>query len=363
MWKKTDGRTAVKKNESDFRLLLNAVKGPALVVENGKILMANREGESLFPLAEKLDGSIVQALQEGVYAAAGVTVRGARWDMAATPLSRGHLLVFSRPATDRLTDGMQAVACAMQEPVNTLATSLEAVGESLRDRDGELDRSFAYALRSQYALMRILRSVGDAASLEDGDAALDLSCVYLDDLCREVCGECAGLTELCGVTLRCELGAQAVATAADRYKLRRMLMHLLSNALAACGEGDTITLGFSVDHGAAVLTVEDTGSGIPADVLSTVFYRAGEKTLPDAREKGIGLGLRFVKAVAEKHDGRVVLTRGREGGTRVTVSLPIKNGSSLPLASPRVERYGGFSDALVELSPVLPPEAYGPDRA
>ena len=78
------------------------------------------------------------------------------------------------------------------------------------------------------------------------------------------------------------------------------------------------------------------------------------------KDPGFGLGLALVKAIASLHGGSVALQSRREGGTRITVSLPMRlvSGYMLREPIPQVDYSGGFSHALLELSDALPLEAY-----
>jgi two-component system, OmpR family, sensor histidine kinase SenX3 len=81
------------------------------------------------------------------------------------------------------------------------------------------------------------------------------------------------------------------------------------------------------DHDRVVLRVQDHGVGIPENDMKRIFkrfYRVSHRTL--AHVKGTGLGLFIVKAIAQKHGGRVFAESEGEGkGTTVTLELPRSN--------------------------------------
>jgi len=111
---------------------------------------------------------------------------------------------------------------------------------------------------------------------------------------------------------------------ADPQALKQALLHLLSNAIKFTPEGGRIGLSARVDsRGALVAEVFDSGIGIPADRLETVFqpFVQGETSL-SRRYEGIGLGLSIAKSLVEKHGGRLEI-RSQEGvGTTVLIHLP-----------------------------------------
>lgn len=105
----------------------------------------------------------------------------------------------------------------------------------------------------------------------------------------------------------------------DEAKLRGALLNLIDNAVKATERGDLISLRARSGHG-AVLTVADSGRGIPPEAQARVFERFGRAGAPG--DHGVGLGLAIVKAVAEAHGGHVELRSSAGMGTEVSVVLP-----------------------------------------
>ena len=108
------------------------------------------------------------------------------------------------------------------------------------------------------------------------------------------------------------------------------------------------------------LTIEDSGSGIAETVRVNLFRRyQREPGIEDSRY-GLGLGLAIVRTAAANHGGTVLISNGREGGTRITMTLAIRQDDSTILRSPllRPDYTGGFDHGLVELADCLNPEYY-----
>jgi signal transduction histidine kinase len=104
-------------------------------------------------------------------------------------------------------------------------------------------------------------------------------------------------------------GAQKIAC--DPAQLRRALINLGRNALQACPPGARVTLGCAAENGEVVLTVRDTGRGIPTEQLDEIFT-----PFFTTRAQGTGLGLAFVAEIARDHGGRIqVDSRPGEGAT------------------------------------------------
>jgi signal transduction histidine kinase len=106
----------------------------------------------------------------------------------------------------------------------------------------------------------------------------------------------------------------------DREKLKQVVINLVMNAIEAMKEGGVLTA--RVEHNAdrVTIAIEDTGPGIPPEVLANVF-----DPFFTTKEAGTGLGLSIVRKIVDAHAGevRIETERGEPGpGTRAIVSIP-----------------------------------------
>ena len=148
----------------------------------------------------------------------------------------------------------------------------------------------------------------------------------------------------------------------DTQKLERMVFNILSNAIKFTPAGGNITAKLTRRGTRMYLSVCDTGSGIAENLRSSMFTRYNrEPGLEDGR-CGIGLGMVLIRSTAALHGGTVLVDRPDDCGTRITVSMAIRQGDNA-LRSPRLRiDYAGERDhGLIELSDVLPAELYDPE--
>jgi signal transduction histidine kinase len=93
--------------------------------------------------------------------------------------------------------------------------------------------------------------------------------------------------------------------------------------------GGNIALALDSTDDSAVLSVADTGIGIPEedqDALFTRFFRASNAV--EAAIPGSGLGLSIVRTIVANHRGELSIRSGRDQGTTVTVRIPLGNGAA-----------------------------------
>jgi signal transduction histidine kinase len=127
----------------------------------------------------------------------------------------------------------------------------------------------------------------------------------------EVCQPVAGPK----VRIECEAG---LCSRADRAQLRRAIINLAKNAVAAAGPSGEVVLAARTDAGSGprvVWEVRDSGPGVPAEIADKIYA-----PFFTTREKGIGLGLAFVKEIARDHGSEAVVDRAPEGGARFRFS-------------------------------------------
>src|SRR5215510_9997181 len=131
-------------------------------------------------------------------------------------------------------------------------------------------------------------------------------------------------------------GAEAapVTVSADLLRIKQLLLNLLDNAIKYTEPRGKITLGLKTEEKVAIITVADTGRGIPPEDLPHIFerfFRRSAKTA-DRSAAGFGLGLSIVKWIVDSHGGRIEARSELGKGTEFIVRLPLLDSAagSLP---------------------------------
>jgi signal transduction histidine kinase len=158
---------------------------------------------------------------------------------------------------------------------------------------------------------RLVQDLLDLARFEAGGMSLTLENVDVDELFERAVERHAQAAHDKGVTLAVAAGDADIRMVGDPHRLEQAVQNLVSNALRHTPPGGTITLGATRDHDTVRLTVTDNGVGIPAQHLPHVFDRF-YKADQSRTGTGSGLGLSIVKAIVERHGGRVSV-RSRQG--------------------------------------------------
>lgn len=216
------------------------------------------------------------------------------------------------------------------------------------------------AARMQRSLHQLLRRIGnmaDAARYAQNPAGtpeVRNICGVLDEIFEKA----ASLAAMAGITLTYHGLSQSLLCPVDAERLERAIYNLIANAVRFSEPGAAIEASLQHRGKRLSLTIRDGGSGIPAALQHSLYSRYQRQPGFEDPRHGIGLGMLLVRAAATAHGG-TVLTQTSGEGTKVTLTFSLAAPSGR-LRSPvfRVDYAGNRDHALVELSDILPPEAY-----
>jgi signal transduction histidine kinase len=223
--------------------------------------------------------------------------------------------------SERLKD--EFVATVSHE-LRTPLTSIVGYSEVLLAADDlpEAQRRFLEVIdRNAQRLQRLVGDLLFFAQVESRQLHLDRERVDLRAVGERAV---AAVTPMAAAKrLEVELDApQPVAVDGDASRLEQLLDNLLSNAVKFTLEGGSVCLRIRPEGEEAVISVVDSGIGVPPEDVARLFRRFFRSTSAKAREiPGTGLGLAIVKAIVDAHGGTIDVTSS-ERGTTFTVRLP-----------------------------------------
>lgn len=263
---------------------------------------------------------------------------------------------------DREDSQLQALALAARELREPLSEIMIA-SERLLPPEGSADPNHQLLQRSLYHMLRLVGNMSDAARYA-AQTSPRQQLQNIPALLSDIFDKAAALATHAGITLRFTNYPQSVISLADTEKLERAVYNIVSNAIKFSHPGDTIEATLTRHGNQLRLTVCDNGSGIPDEILGSVFSRHLRQPCVEERRQGIGLGMFIIRSAASAHGGTVLLERGAEKGTRLTMTLAIRKDLSGNLSAPRlVFDYAGELDhGLIELADVLPYSAFRPNE-
>jgi two-component system phosphate regulon sensor histidine kinase PhoR len=228
-----------------------------------------------------------------------------------------------------LVDFVNNMTHEFKTPISTVALASEALSrEDVTSRPDAL-RRYADMIRQENRRMAgQVERILEIAQLESGDFRPDLVPVDVGGLVADVAASFVLDVAERGGRLSVAPAAPDARALADDVHLAGAVANLIDNAVKHAGGAPEIDVGVRSADGRLEISVADRGPGVPESERERVFekyYRGHTGNRHDV--KGFGLGLSYVKLVAEAHGGRAVLSSRRGGGTLATLILPRLDGS------------------------------------
>lgn len=263
--------------------------------------------------------------------------------------------IFELDTDDGTLRAMALAASQLRRPLSTALTQTAALLDA--SQNDETLSQLSQLNRGLYQLLRLLGNMSDAEYMT---SHCRMETADVSAILREVFEKAGTLVEQTDVSLSYQDLDEAVYCLADRAQLERAVLNLLSNALKFTPKGGRITASLIRRGRTLRLTIQDSGSGIAQEVMGSLFHRYQRQPGIEDSRFGLGLGLRMVHAAAIHHGGTLLISQGENGGTRMVLTLAIRQKEPAALSSPvfAMDYTGGFDHALVELSDCLPPALF-----
>ncbi|MGE0845789.1 MAG: ATP-binding protein [Flavobacteriaceae bacterium] len=204
------------------------------------------------------------------------------------------------------------IAHELRTPLNRILLRIDAMRQGRGMRDAPAAAEIDAVAAQTRETIQVFESLLDiaAAEADTGDAA-GFAPVDLGPLAQEIADLYEAVAEHKEVALSCRCEGRADILG-DRLLLTRMLANLVDNAVKFTGRGGEVTI--AVEPGAAthIVSVRDTGPGIPAGMEERVFERF-VRSDSTAAAPGHGLGLALVRAIAIRHGIKIELKSAPTG--------------------------------------------------
>ncbi|HEU0015813.1 MAG TPA: GAF domain-containing protein [Longimicrobium sp.] len=211
----------------------------------------------------------------------------------------------------------------LRTPLNAIGGYVDLIHMGLRgpvtpEQEVDLEK----VKRAQRHLLGLINDVLNFAKLEAGRIEFHIADVPLDAVLDEVEALIAPQAEGRGISFSRQQGGPAPVVRADREKLEQVLLNLLSNAVKFTDAGGSVWLGWQADAEAVRVHVRDTGVGIAADKLASVFepFVQLDADLTRVRQ-GTGLGLAISRELARALGGEITAESRPGAGSTFTVHL------------------------------------------
>ncbi|HVH64326.1 MAG TPA: ATP-binding protein [Candidatus Dormibacteraeota bacterium] len=207
----------------------------------------------------------------------------------------------------------------------TALTGIQGFSELIRDGGLDPDEVKAYGGYIFNDADRVNRLIGDMLDLdrmESGRMTMRSGAIDINEVLTEAISRAAASSVT--VEFKSDLDPRLPIVAGDRDRLVQVVSNLVNNAVKYSPEGGTVTLSSRVEGETALISVTDTGIGIPADEISHVFERFRRVRSGAAQAiPGTGLGLTIVKQIVEMHGGKIWVESALGHGSSFHFTIPL----------------------------------------
>jgi len=225
----------------------------------------------------------------------------------------------------------------LRTPLTMIIGSLETLASTEGQGDAARQELVEIGLSGGRSLLGLVNTLLDISRLESGEVPIEKAEVKVQEVVEAALAQVVPLAREAQIEVATELTEDLPSVWAEREKIQRVLVNLLGNAVKFTPAEGRITISACDDRarGWVLISVEDTGEGIPQEYCERIFDKFEQVANRKAgRKMSTGLGLTFCKLAVEAHGGRIWVESplfpnapdDSTKGSRFTFSLPIYPG-------------------------------------
>ncbi|HEX9059778.1 MAG TPA: ATP-binding protein [Clostridia bacterium] len=227
------------------------------------------------------------------------------------------------------TDFLINVSHEFRTPLNVILGSIQLM-ESYKDKsrcsDEVFDKLFKHITvirQNCYRLLKIINNFIDITKIDSGYLELNLESCNIVEIVEKAALSVAEFTESNGMSLIFDTEIEEKNIVCDINKIERIILNLISNAIKYNKREGEILVELSEIGESILITVKDTGIGIPEDKKELIFKRFHQVNTSLTREhEGSGIGLSIVKSLVEMHKGEIWVESELGIGSKFFIKLP-----------------------------------------
>ncbi|SCX95995.1 PAS domain-containing sensor histidine kinase [Alkaliphilus peptidifermentans] len=226
------------------------------------------------------------------------------------------------------TDFFSNISHEFKTPLNVILGTLQLLNLYFKDRsnstfDMKVKQKISVMQQNCYRLLRLVNNLVDITKIDGGYYEINLENHNIVEIIEVIALSVKDYIEEKGISFYFNSEISGKVTACDPDQIERIMLNLLSNAIKFTKPGGSITVTIKEKEENIIISVKDTGIGIPEDKLELVFERFMQADKILSKNSGSGIGLALVKLLVELHKGKIFVESKLKEGSEFTIELPI----------------------------------------
>ena len=352
--------------QKDTMAMLDLLIRPAFCIKDGVIVRINKAAEGLtLELGTQIADLLATGQEEYLEFTDGclyltLMLSGASRSASVIRMDGFDVFILEEDAVQAELKAMALAAQSLREPLSGIMTVADSLFPAIENiNDPALSEQVSRINRGLFQMLRIISNMSDVYRYSQQTES-KAEVLNITALLEEVFEHSAELLRHSGTQIHFENLQQPIFSMADREKLERAVHNILSNAVKFSKLGSRVDARLSRRNNMLYLTVQDGGNGISGEIRGNVHARFRRSPGLEDSRFGIGLGMVLIRTAAAAHGGTVLIDHPEGCGTRITMSLAIRQNSDKMVRTSvmQVDYAGERNHALIEFSDVLPSSLY-----
>lgn len=228
------------------------------------------------------------------------------------------------------TEFFANISHELRTPVNVIFSALQLISYkmvSVKEDNYNIDqyeRNINIMRQNCFRLVRLINNLIDVTKIDSGYLNLNLVNCDIIAIVEDITQSVAQYIDTKGLTLIFDTEIEEKIMACDPEKIERVMLNLISNAVKFTNSGGSVFVNIIDKIDSIIISVKDTGRGIPKEKQEIIFERFMQVDKSLARQnEGSGIGLSLVKSLVEMHKGTIKVESEVDKGTEFFVELPV----------------------------------------
>lgn len=286
---------------------------------DGKVIDVEASG-TLFPYKDK--SAMVSVVRD-------ITEKKKLEQLKKDSEKNKKLLNEAREYDKLRTEFFANISHELRTPINVILSAIQLLNlytvNGASSEEGDKINKYIYTMQQNcYRLLRLVSNIIDITKIDAGFFELQLENYNVVNVIEDITLSISEYTEHKGINLLFDTDIEEKVMACDGDKLDRVMLNLLSNAVKFTKPGGVIEVNIHDKGDRILISVKDTGIGIPSDKKDLVFerFQQVDKSLTRSHE-GSGIGLSIVRSLIELHGGTISVESEYGAGTEFIIELPV----------------------------------------